>query len=311
MPPLGRVDVVQPALFTMGVALAAVWRSLGLAPEAVVGTSQGEVAAAVVAGALTLEDGARVIALRSQLLVPLAGTGGMAVVELPVEEVDEQLDERLSVAVVNTRTSTVVSGDKDAIEAFVARLSAQDVFCRQVEVDYASHSRHMDAVLDELLEKLAGVSPRATELPMISTLTGAQIDGTQLDARYWCRNLREAVRLDQALEVLLSRHENVFVEVSAHPVLAMPLTTACADGAGVVVGTLRRDAEGLAFLNRGLGGLHAHGHGIDWTSLLEGSGSGRVDLPTYAFQRQRYWLEPRSSAIDITALGCRLRTCGS
>ena len=303
VPPLGRVDVVQPALFTMGVALAAVWRSLGLHPDAVVGTSQGEVAAAVVAGALSLEDGARVIALRSQLLVPLAGTGGMAVVELPVAEVSKQLDESLSVAVVNTPTSTVVSGDRAAIERFVARLSEQGVFCRPVEVDYASHSRHMDAVLDELMEKLAGVSPQASKVPMISTLTGAQVDGTELDARYWCRNLREAVRLDQALEVLLSRHGSVFVEVSAHPVLAMPLTTACADGAGVVVGTLRRDAEGLAPMYRALGELHAHGHGIDWRSMLEGSGSGRAELPTYAFQRQRYWWAVSKTRADIPSLG--------
>ena len=303
VPPLGRVDVVQPALFTMGVALAAVWRSLGLEPAAVVGASQGEAAAAVVAGALSLEDGARVTALRSRLLLPLAGSGGMAAVELPVEEVTKQLDEHLSVAVVNTPTSTVVSGDKGAIETFVARLSQQGVFCRPVDVDYASHSRHMDAVLDELHEKLDGVSPQAAKVPMISTLTGAQIDGTELDARYWCRNLREAVRLDRALQVLLSRNENVFVEVSSHPVLAMPLTTACADGAGVVVGTLRRDAEGRACLNRALGGLHVHGYGVDWQSMLGGSGSGHVDLPTYAFQRQRYWWEELKSRVDIPSLG--------
>ena len=107
----------------------------------------------------------------------------MAVVELPVEEVSQQLDDRLSVAVVNTRTSTVVSGDKEAIAAFVARLTEQGVFCRRVDVDYASHSRHMDAVLDELAEKLAGVSPQAAKVAMISTLTGAQIEGSALDAR--------------------------------------------------------------------------------------------------------------------------------
>jgi acyl transferase domain-containing protein len=139
--------------------------------------------------------------------------------------------------VTNTRTSTVVSGDKEAIGAFVARLAQQGVFCRQVDVDYASHSRHMDAVLDALLEKLAGLSPQASKVPMISTVTGARIEGSELGASYWCRNLREAVRLDQALEALHSHNENVFVEVNAHPGLAMPLTAVCAEGAGVVVGT--------------------------------------------------------------------------
>ena len=298
MPPLGRVDVVQPALFTMGVALAAVWRSLGWslrrwwAPARA--RWQRRWWRRAVAGRWRARG-----ALRSQLLVPLAGSGGMAVVELPVEEVSKQLDEHLSVAVVNTPSSTVVSGDKGAIEAFVARLSEQGVFCRPVDVDYASHSRHMDAVLDELHEKLDGVSPQAAKVPMVSTLTGAQIDGSELDARYWCRNLREAVRLDRALQVLLPRNENVFVEVSAHPVLAMPLTTACADGAGVVVGTLRRDAEGRACLYRALGALHVHGYGVDWQSMLGGSGSGHVDLPTYAFQRQRYWWEESKSRVDI------------
>ena len=302
-PPLGRVDVVQPALFAMGVALAAVWRSLGVEPAAVVGTSQGEVAAAVVAGILSLEDGARVIALRSQLLVPLAGTGGMAAVELPVEEVSQQLDDGLSVAVVNTRNSTVVSGSPDALAAFVARMTERGVFCRPVEVDYASHSHHMDVVLDELAAKLAGVSPQVAKVSMISTLTGEPLEGSELDGIYWCRNLREAVRLDRALEALLSRHENVFIEVSAHPVLAMPLTAACANGGGVVVGTLRRDGEGLPLLQRALGELHAQGQSIDWQSLLAGSGSGRVELPTYAFQRQRFWSEPSNARIDIPSLG--------
>ena len=250
VPPLSRVDVVQPALFTMGVALAAVWRSLGLEPKAVVGTSQGEVAAAVVSGALSLEEGARVIALRSRLLAPLAGTGGMAIVELPSEQVAARLDEGLSVAVVNTRTSTVVSGDRNAIEAFVGRLSADGVFCRKVEVNYASHSRHMDTILGELSEALAGLSPQPSKVPMISTLTGAELAGTELDARYWCRNLREPVRLDQALEVLLVRDASVLVEVSAHPVLAMPLATACSGTNGVAVGTLQRDARGLSSLYR-------------------------------------------------------------
>ncbi|HEY6880619.1 MAG TPA: acyltransferase domain-containing protein, partial [Polyangiales bacterium] len=305
-PPLTRVDVVQPALFTMGVALAAVWRSLGLSPAAVVGTSQGEVAAAVVCGALSLDDGARVVALRSRLLVPLAGTGGMAVIARPVEEVERLLvDERwaLSVAGVNTKGSTIVSGDSAAVDAFVERRALEAVFCRRIEVDYASHSAHVDRLLTELAAELQGLRPQPTRIPMVSTLTAAVVVGTELDADYWCRNLREPFRLDLGLEVLKSRAENVFVEVSAHPVLAVPLTTASAEGAGAVAGTLRRDAGGLRSFWRELGSLHVQGHAVAWSALARGR--GHVDLPTYAFQRQPFWLDSARGREDLTAQGPR------
>ena len=175
LPPLDRVDVVQPALFVMAVGLAAVWQSLGLEPAAVVGHSQGEIAAAVVAGGLSLKDGARIVALRSQLLRRLAGDGGMAVVELPVDAVEQRLRDfqpDLSVAAVNTTTSTVVSGGAQSIDALVARLSEEGIFCRRVDVDYASHSAQVDSILPELAEALADISPGTCAIPMISTVTG-------------------------------------------------------------------------------------------------------------------------------------------
>ncbi|MCP4918852.1 MAG: acyltransferase domain-containing protein, partial [Proteobacteria bacterium] len=259
VPPLDRVDVVQPALFAMGVGLAAAWRSLGLKPSAVVGHSQGEIAAAVVCGALTLEDGAKVVALRSRELVSLAGRGGMAVVELAASEVTallEQDGDGLSVAVVNTPGSTVVSGDAVAIGAFVERMQSDGVFCRRVEVDYASHSAQVDPILASLSESLADVTGQPVSVPMFSTVTGARVEGPELDGAYWCRNLREPVRLDRALEALQAEGHGVFVEVSAHPVLAMPLTEACAETSGVVVGSLRRDEGALSTLHRTLGALH-------------------------------------------------------
>ena len=164
VPPLERVDVVQPALFAMAIgAGGGVAQSRACEPDAVVGHSQGEIAAAVVAGALSLEDGARVVALRSQLVRQLAGGGGMAVVELPVEAVEGLLERdglALSVAVVNTPSSTVVSGDREAIEQFVGRRTEEGVFCRRVDVDYASHSAQMDGILAELEGGSAGVQPR-------------------------------------------------------------------------------------------------------------------------------------------------------
>ena len=205
VPSLERVDVVQPALFAMTVGLSALWRSLGVVPKAVVGHSQGEVGAAVVAGALSLEDAAKVVAARSRLVKRLSGKGGMAVVELAVDAVTERLTDwegKLSIAVVNTPTSTVVSGDTDAIDAIAAQFESEGIYCKKVNVDYASHSAHVDDILDELVAELSSVVAKDTSIPFYSTVSGGILDGTELDGVYWGRNLREPVRLDRALDAL-------------------------------------------------------------------------------------------------------------
>ncbi|WP_280712234.1 beta-ketoacyl synthase N-terminal-like domain-containing protein, partial [Bradyrhizobium sp. BR13661] len=304
---LERVDVIQPALFAMNVGLAAVWRSLGVVPSAVVGHSQGEIAAAVVAGILSLEDGARVVALRSQLLRRLTGHGAMAVTELAASVVEERLKQAewsgLSVAVVNTPGSTVVSGPTELIERWVSDLGKEGVFCRQVNVDYASHSAEMDPILPELEALLSGLAPQAGQVAMISTVTGTRCDGTSLDGSYWCRNLRQTVRLDLALAELIASGHGVFVEASAHPVLAMPLSAASGEH-GVVVGSLRRDGGGMSELLRNLGALHVHCVAVDWSKALGGSAKAPVvSLPTYAFQRQRYWLEAEKPSADASTMG--------
>ncbi|WP_434043624.1 SDR family NAD(P)-dependent oxidoreductase [Sorangium cellulosum] len=302
VPPADRVDVVQPALFAMAVGLSAVWRAWGIEPSAVVGHSQGEVAAAYVAGALTLEDAARVVALRSQLVRRIAGGGAMAVIERPVGEVEQRLSRfggQLSVAAVNTPGSTVVSGDAAAVDRLLAELETARVFARRIKVDYASHSAHVDAILPELEACLASVEPRTCAIPLYSTVTGEVLAGPELGATYWCRNLREPVRLDRALSRLLADGHGVFVEVSAHPVLAMPLSAASAERGGVVVGSLQRDDGGLGRLTSMLGALHVHGHAVSWQRVLAPYGGALVGLPTYAFQRQRHWLEaPRYAAED-------------
>ena len=293
---LERVDVIQPALFAMSVGLAAVWRSLGLEPSAVVGHSQGEIGAAVVAGILSLEDGARVVALRSQLLRRLSGRGAMAVTELAAAVVEERLKAAewsgLSLAVVNTPGSTVVSGSGEAVDRWVRKLGEEGVFCRQVSVDYASHSAEMEPILPELERALSDLAPQAGHVPMVSTVTGGRCEGTSLDGAYWCRNLRQPVRLDLALAELIGDGHGVFIEASAHPVLAMPLTAASGECDGVVVGSLRREAGGMSELLRNLGVLHVHGVAVDWGRVAGARASRQVvGLPTYAFQRQRYWLE--------------------
>ncbi|MGW9362235.1 acyltransferase domain-containing protein, partial [Streptomyces diastaticus] len=183
-----RVDVVQPLLFAVMVSLAAVWEDWGIRPSAVIGHSQGEIAAACVAGALSLEDAARVVALRSRAIVALAGKGGMVSVPLPVEQVREELagyEGRVSVAAVNGPASVVISGDVAGLDELLARWTEAGVRARRIAVDYASHSAHVEELKDELLDVLAPIEPQAGRIPVYSTVTGEVEDGSGFDASYW------------------------------------------------------------------------------------------------------------------------------
>ncbi|WP_143079197.1 SDR family NAD(P)-dependent oxidoreductase, partial [Streptomyces monashensis] len=288
-----RLDVAQPVLFTMYLGLAAAMRDLGLEAQAVVGHSQGEIPAAVVAGALTLEEGARIVAERAMALAALSCDGEMATVELPVSEVEAALapyGDAVSVAAVNTPGSTVVSGDRATVEELLYAWDDQDVMCGKLNAACASHSSQMDSLLPGLREKLASLRPRPSGIPLYSTVLGRRAAGEELDAAYWCRNLREPVRLDLAQHELIADGYTVFVEVSPHPVLAMPLADGGAAQDVVVLSAMERDHGGLDRLQRTLGALHAHGVAIDWSAAVP---DGRLaGLPGYAFQRQRYWKEP-------------------
>ncbi|MFF3745026.1 type I polyketide synthase [Streptomyces kronopolitis] len=302
-PGLDRVDVVQPVLWAVMVSLAEVWRSHGVEPAAVVGHSQGEIAAACVAGALTLDDGARVVALRSKAIRALSGRGGMVSVALPSSEVPELVEPwngRISMAAVNGPTSVVVSGDADALDELMGVCRERDVRARRIEVDYASHSAHVESIRDELLDVLAPVVPRASEVPFFSTVTGEWLDTAEMDAGYWFTNLRQTVRLEPAVRALLASDHRVFVEVSPHPVLTMPVqeTAEAAGTEAVVTGTLRRDDGGLSRLYTSLGEAYVRGVDVDWSAAFAAPRPAIVDLPTYAFQHRRYWLESRKSVTD-------------
>ncbi|MFI5945825.1 type I polyketide synthase [Streptomyces uncialis] len=299
---LARVDVVQPVLWAVMVSLAEVWRSFGVVPDAVVGHSQGEIAAACVAGGLSLDDGARVVALRSRAVGALAGRGGMASVPLPVDVVRERiasLGGGLSVAAVNGPSSTVVSGDADAVTTLVDQLVERGVRARRIEVDYASHSAHVEEIRDQLLSDLAGITPVSGSVPFFSTVTGGWLDTASLDASYWFRNLRETVRFEEATRGLLGEGFRFFVEPSPHPVLNFGVqqtadaaaTADSAQGPAVVLGTLRRGEGGLDRFLLSLGEAHAGGLSPDWEQVFAGHRSDGVSLPTYPFQRRPYWLE--------------------
>ncbi|MBL0781531.1 acyltransferase domain-containing protein, partial [Streptomyces albidoflavus] len=283
---LERVDVVQPVLWAVMVSLAEVWRAQGVEPGAVIGHSQGEIAAAVVAGGLSLEDGARVVALRSRALRALSGLGGMVSVARGVEEVRGLLagwEGRIGVAAVNGPSSVVVSGDAGALDEFVAVCEESGVRARRVAVDYASHSAHVERIEEELAELLAPVAPRSCDVPFYSTLSGGVIDTAGLDAAYWYGNLRGTVEFEAGTRALLADGFRVFVEVSAHPVVATGVQETIED-AGVqagVVGTLRRDEGGLERFALSLGEAWALGAGVDWETHYAGTRPRHVDLPTY------------------------------
>nr|WP_250904422.1 type I polyketide synthase [Actinomadura sp. NEAU-AAG7] len=301
---LQRVDVVQPALFAVMVSLAGLWRHHGVHPDAVIGHSQGEIAAAHVAGALTLDDAAKIIALRSRAVTALAGTGAMASVSLSADRTREHLVPGLSVAAVNGPATTIVSGDADAVDRLLATCEDQGVHARRVPVDYASHSAHVEGLRAELLDGLAGIVPRPATVPFHSTVTGEAVDTTTLDAEYWYRNLRHTVRFEPVVRRLLDDGHTLFVEASPHPVLTAPVqdiaTAGAATGAATVTGTLRRDHGDLRTFATALATAHTRGAPVDWTPLLTGR---PIDLPTYPFQRQRYWIDGPAGAGDATALG--------
>ncbi|PWI09292.1 acyl transferase [Streptomyces sp. NWU339] len=297
-PTLERVDVVQPALFSVMVSMAALWRSWGVEPAAVVGHSQGEIAAAHVSGALSLRDATKVVALRSKALVDLEGHGGMASVAESADVVAERLapwSDRVSVAVVNGPRSVVVSGEPDALDEFVEKMRAEGVQARRIPVDYASHSHQVARVREKVIGSLSGVSPETSGLPFYSTLYGETIDTAELDGDYWYRNLREKVLFESSVRRLADDGFRVFIEMSPHPVLTVPVQEMLEDlDDAVVLSSVRRNRDEVEAVVGSLAQLHVRGGSVDWDALF--GARRRVDLPTYAFQRQRYWLSSSHTA---------------
>jgi len=292
---LAAIDLIQPTLFAMQVALAATWRSWGIEPAAVVGHSMGEVAAAHVAGALSLADATAIICRRSRLLLRVSGEGAMALVELSLDEAEQALvgrEDRLSVAVSNSPRSTVISGEPAALELLLGELERAGTFCRRVKVDVASHSPQMDPLREDLLAALEGLAPRASALPIRSTVRGDWVEGSALTPEYWVDNLRAPVRFGDAVRTLSEGGPILFLEVSPHPILVPSIEEILSDGAfdGAAVGSLRRGREELACLLESLGALWTRGAAVAWSGLYA-EGDGRVLLPTYPWQRERFWID--------------------
>jgi acyl transferase domain-containing protein len=316
---LERVDVVQPVLFAVMVSLAAVWRACGVLPDMVIGHSQGEIAAAHIAGGLSLEDAVRVVALRARALRRLAGRGGMVSVALSASEIESRLErwgDRISIAAVNGPRMVVVSGEPEALRELLSECEARGERARSIPVDYAAHSTQVQTLRDELLGECAPLAPRGSDVPFYSTVTGGLLDTAQLSGDYWYRNLRETVRFDEVTQTLLADGCRMFIEVSPHPVLTGGIEETAEESlegvlAVTALGSLRRGEGGPRRLLTSLGEAWVSGATVDWDVVCNKRGAKRLRLPTYAFQRTRHWVPVTGGSPSSEALGDRVEAFGS
>jgi acyl transferase domain-containing protein/acyl carrier protein len=299
-----RIDVIQPTLFVISAALARQWRDWGVEPDAVVGHSMGEVAAAYVAGALSLADAAEVICRRSSLMNRVRGLGSMAVVDLPVEILAARISaygDHLSVAASNDASSTVLSGETSALQRLLAKLKDEEIFCRFIKVDVASHSPYVDPIRGDLLNAIHGICPRRAAIPMYSTVRGTVEYGEALDNGYWVQNLREPVMFREAVQRLIRDGFGTFIEISPHPLLTTSIQSGLAEAGreGLSLPSLKREEDERASLLATAGSLYVAGHHLDWSRV---NGTGRcITLPGYPFQREHVW--PDFSAIASNRQG--------
>jgi len=310
-PELDRVEVIHPALFAVMVSLARLWESVGVRPDAVVGHSLGEIAAAHVAGGLSLEDAARTVVLRSHALARVAGRdGAMLSIALSAGQLPErlgELDERVWLGVVNGPGSVVLSGDRAVLEDLRERCDALEIRARFI-ADVASHSPRMEAIRDPLLEALAPISPRSGELPLYSTVTGEVVDTSEVDAEHWYRGVSQTVLFDPAVRRMVLDGYRTFIEISPHPVLMVAVQAVVEEESDhpdhvAVIASLRRDDGGPDRFLASVAEAHVRGVAVDWGALLDGRAAMGVNLPSYAFQHRRYWLSSKADTGDAIALG--------
>ncbi|MFJ9713476.1 SDR family NAD(P)-dependent oxidoreductase [Streptomyces sp. NPDC101234] len=305
--PVTGCSRVQPVLFALQIALAAAWQAHGVQPAAVIGHSMGEVTAAVVAGALSLADGVRVICRRSALLERIAGTGAMASVGLDRAAVEATLADAgadaVSVAVLAAPDTTVISGDADQITRLISRWDERGILAVPIAVDVASHSPHVDPLLTDLRQDLSGLTPRPPHIPFYSTVAEDPRENPLLDAAYWCDNLRRPVRFHPAVAAAAQDRHQIYIEISPHPVVTQSLTDSLAQWVpnAVVLPTLRRAQDEVTTFRTQLAALHCNGGTVDWTPLYR---DGLLaDVPTTTFDRTRHWASSgQESPVDDGAL---------
>ncbi|MGC2744244.1 MAG: beta-ketoacyl synthase N-terminal-like domain-containing protein, partial [Candidatus Angelobacter sp.] len=303
---LEEIDYLQPTLITVMIALATLWRSWGVEPDMVLGFSNGEIAAAQVAGMLDIPDAMRIACRRSSLLKRLRGKGAMASIPLPYAEARKVLapyHSQVSLAAVSSPSTTVLSGDPSAMKALVDELESRGLPCRFIKSDVAGHSAQIDILLDELRAGLAGLQPQRGFVPLASTVDDKYIAGPELDEDYWARNLRQPVLQVNATTRLLHDGYMTFLEISPHPVAWNPLLETirhCGSDA-TAIASLRRDEGEPEALLKAVAALYARGISPHWAALFPIEHQRPVPLPTYCWDSKPYWFQGTQTNRPATA----------
>lgn len=299
------VDVVQPILWAVEIAIAELWRSWGVEPDIIVGHSMGEVAGACISGILSLEDGAKIICRRSSLVKRQSGRGGMAFVALGEEDLGDLLtdyEDKVSIAASNSPRSTLLAGSTDGLAAVVARAEDHDIFTSLINVDYASHCHYVDEIIPDLTAALSDLNPREGTVRFQSTVTTAAERGDTLDAQYWADNLRQPVQFAKTMEEILAETASAvhIIEMSPHPILLSSLNECVRGRRGeiTVVGSLKREESERHQLLESLAELAIDGARPNWAQVT--GGRQLVDLPTYPWQREQFWLPDSRRADSAT-----------
>ncbi|OLR93936.1 hypothetical protein BJP25_16170 [Actinokineospora bangkokensis] len=292
---LAETEWAQPALFAVEVALHRLLESWGVTPDLLLGHSVGELVAAHVAGVMTLPDAVTVVTARARLMQSAAAGGAMVALRAGEAEVTPLLREGVSIAAVNGPGSTVVSGASEAVEAIAAEVASWGRETKRLRVNHAFHSPLLDGVLEEFTRVVAGIELSEPVLPVVSNVTGAVArPGELTDPAYWARHARAAVRFHSGVEALLAAGATRFLEVGPDSPLTGLVGEVVPQG-HFVAGAQRAGQPEARALVTAVAGLHAHGRHVDWLPL---TGGAVVDLPTYAFQQRRYWLESAATGGD-------------
>ena len=298
---INETQIAQPAIFAHQIALTALWESWGIKPSAVVGHSVGEIAAAYIAGALSLEDAIHINFHRSRLQHSLAGKGAMLAVGLPENEIVGLIHsyKQVSIAAVNSTSSVTLSGDKDELKCIAQLLKDKDAFHRFLKVDVAYHSNQMDLIKDEFQDCLKNTIFRETRIPLYSTVTGKIKGGNDSGVDYWWRNVRLPVQFACAMNVLLVDGYTKFLELGAHPVLGTSIKECMvySETEGHVIPSLHRNIPDQFRMIDSLGEMYTLGFPVNWKQVIPDKGN-YISLPSYPWQKERYWRESAKSKED-------------
>ncbi|GAA4016809.1 hypothetical protein GCM10022247_44980 [Allokutzneria multivorans] len=299
---LDRTEYTQPALFAVEVALFRLVTSWGVKPDFLIGHSIGELAAAHVAGALSLEDAAALVTARARLMQSAPSGGAMVSVRAAEDVVTPHLNDRVDIAAVNGPEATVIAGDADEVLKIAAALEAEGVKTKQLKVSHAFHSPHMAGILEEFRKVASSISYAAPKIPVISNLDGQRVSAYTAD--YWVDHIRGAVRFRDGISTLESLGVMRFLELGPDGVLTAAAAESLADTT-TLVSAQRRDRDEVDTLLAAVAGIYTSGGQVKWTEYLAGTGGSRIDLPTYAFQREKYWLDAVAEAGDVESAGQR------